>query len=140
LKLDSSITFLYFDDLSATRRFFESVLCLEQVLDQTWAVIWRTGRCSFLGAVDSQKGSISATVRGGVLVTLVVEDIEHWHREIKTFENVETAQVSRVTPIKENSELELKSFFFKGPEGYDFEIQEFTEPEIRKLFCSTARD
>ncbi len=124
----SSVTFLYFHDFPGAKEFFTSVLGLEQALDQKWAVIWRIGVTGFLGAVDAKMGSIPVTSRGGVLVSLNVHDVSAWHEKMKT------APVGNLTPIKDNVEIGLRSFFFQGPEGYDFEIQEFTRPEDRKVF------
>ncbi len=42
--------------------------------------------------------------------------------------------VTDVSGIKIFDDIGIKSFFFKGPEGYEFEIQEFTNPEIERLF------
>jgi hypothetical protein len=44
------------------------------------------------------------------------------------------AGVRELTPIRDNPEIGLRSFFFKGPEGYDFEIQEFVRPQDREVF------
>lgn len=124
----SSVTFLYFDDFPSAKRFFTSVLGLEQVLDQKWAAIWRTGPSGFVGAVDVRKASIPVVNRGGVLISLNVDDAESWHGKMTQ------TGASQLTPIRHNPEIGLTSFFFKGPEGYDFEIQEFTRPEDRKVF------
>jgi len=127
-RLASSITFLYFEDLPAAKDFFAAVLGLEQCVDQGWAVIWRTGQSGFVGAVDARKGSIPVTARGGGRISLNVHDVEEWHDKMKQ------AGVRELTPIKDNPEIGLRSFFFKGPEGYDFEIQEFVRPEEREIF------
>jgi len=128
----SSITFLYFENLPQAKDFFTSVLGLEQSADQGWAMIWRTGATGFLGAVDARKGSIPVTARGGVLISLNVDDVEVWHRRMKQ------AGVRELTAIKYNPDIGLRSFFFKGPEGYDFEIQEFVRPEDREVFLPRA--
>ncbi len=127
-KPSSSITFMYFNDFSRAVEFFTSVLGLEQVMDQGWAVIWKTGESGFLGAVDVTKGSIPVTSRGGVLISLNVTDVSAWHQRIGS------AGVEDLTPIKDNDQIGLRSFFFRGPEGYNFEIQEFLKQRDRKVF------
>lgn len=124
----SIITFLYFEDLPAAQHFFTSVLGLEVASDQGFAIIWRTGPTGFIGAVDVRRGSIPVHSRGGVLVSLNVDDVQAWH------EKMSLAGVSELTPVKHHPDIGLRSFFFKGPEGYDFEIQEFERPEDRKVF------
>ena len=127
-EFSSCVTFLYFDDFSGAKQFFTSVLGLEQVLDQNWAAIWRVGESGFLGAVDAEKGSIPVTSKDGVLVSFNVQNVELWRRKMAG------APVTGLTPIKHNAEIGLKSFFFQGPEGYNFEIQEFTQKEQREIF------
>ncbi len=131
-EFSSCVTFLYFRDFLGAKHFFTSDLGLEQVLDQGWAAIWKVGKSGFVGAVDAEKGSIPVTARDGVLVSFNVSDVTSWH------ERMTKAPVNRLTPVKHNSEIGLKSFFFQGPEGYNFEIQEFTAAEHRKMFLGES--
>ena len=128
LNLSSQITFLYFDDLDAAKRFFDETLQLERACDQGWAVIWKTGDKSFLGAVDRKRGSIQGVNRGGVLISLTVPDIN------EAYERLGKHNLDSCTEIKEMADIGLKSFFFKGPEGYDFEVQQFTADDMRDIF------
>lgn len=93
-----------------------------------FAVIWRIGPTGFIGAVDVRSGSIPVHSRGGVLVSLNVDDVQAWH------EKMTRTGVTGLTPIKDHPDIGLRSFFFKGPEGYDFEIQEFIRSEDRRVF------
>lgn len=127
MNLSSQISFLYFQDLEAARTFFSEVLELEIAYDPGWAVVYRVTGGAFLGAVDAQDGSIEVKNRGGVLISLTVGNIEDVHRQLK-------AKGLEISDIKKVKEIELESFFFKGPEGYDFEIQQFKSPELRDLF------
>ena len=106
----SQITFLYFDHLPQAKDFFEEVLQLEKVYDPEWAVVYRTTGKAFIGAVDASRGSIPVHHKGGVLISITVDNIE----------SIES--------------VGLKSFFFKGPEGYEFEIQQFVIGELIELF------
>lgn len=128
LSPSSQITFLYFDDLDKAKKFFDEILQLERANDQGWAVIWKAAGKSFIGAVDRRKGSLKTVNRGGVLISLTVSDIEAAYEAIK-----KRSPVS-LTEIKEMKDIGLRSFFFKGPEGYDFEIQQFTSEEMKKIF------
>lgn len=124
----SQITFLYFNDLPKAKTFFESVLQLEKVYDPEWAVVYRTTGQAFLGAVDASKGSIEVAHRGGVLISITVDNIEDWYDRLKPL------QLTGMTGIEAIESVGLKSFFFKGPEGYDFEIQEFVLADLKALF------
>ena len=127
MRLTSQTTFLYVEDMPAARRFFDEVLKLEGVYDPLWACVWRTGPGAFVGAVDVDEGSIQVERRGGVLVSLTVRNIE------AVREHILSAGLEP-SPIKQVKELDLKSFFFTGPEGYEFEIQQFTSGDLSRLF------
>ena len=127
MELSSQVTFLYFTDMKGAARFFDGVLQLEKVYDPGWACVWRTGPGAFVGAVDVDEGSIQVERRGGVLVSLTVRNIE------AVREHILSAGLEP-SPIKQVKELDLKSFFFTGPEGSEFEIQQFTSGDLSRLF------
>lgn len=126
--ISSQITFLYFRDFPRACRFFEEVLQLETAYDPGWARVFRTGTDAFIGAVDVSQGSITVQERGGMLISLTVDDVEGWYERLLPW------KLESMSEIKEIADVGLQSFFFKGPEGYDFEIQEFTLPELKELF------
>lgn len=128
MNFTSQVTFLYFDDLKKAKSFFEDTLGLEVVYDPGWASIWEIGKGSFLGGVDVKKGSIEVETRGGVLISLTVNNIE------EVFEKFKEDQIEGVTDIKYFEDINLKSFLFNGPEGYKFEVQQFMSEDLSKIF------
>lgn len=131
MKLTSQTTFLYVEDMPAARRFFDEVFKLEVVYDPLWACVWRTGDGAFLGVVDnkSQRGVVRNHNKGGILISLTTQGIEEAYAELAREE-----RVTHLTPIRFVEDIGLKSFVFQGPEGYLFEVQEFTNQELQKLF------
>ena len=135
LQLTSNITFLYFNDLEAAKPFFEEVLGLEKAYDPGWAAVYRLRDKAFLGAVDTLKavdnhsGSIQVTSTDSVLISLTVDNIEEVHESLKGSRGVEG-----LSEIKQVKDLALKSFFFTGPEGYHFEVEQFTSGALSELF------
>ena len=129
LQLTSNITFLYFNDLEAAKPFFEEVLGLEKAYDPGWAAVYRLRDKAFLGAVDNHSGSIQVTSTDSVLISLTVDNIEEVHKSLKGSRGVEG-----LSEIKQVKELALKSFFFTGPEGYHFEVEQFTSGALSELF------
>ena len=127
LQLTSNITFLYFNDLEAAKPFFEEVLGLEKAYDPGWAAVYRLRDKAFLGAVDNHSGSIQVT--STVLISLTVDNIEEVHKSLKGSRGVEG-----LSEIKQVKDLALKSFFFTGPEGYHFEVEQFTSGALSELF------
>ena len=129
LQLTSNITFLYFNDLEAAKPFFEEVLGLEKAYDPGWAAVYRLRDKAFLGAVDNHSGSIQVTSTDRVLISLTVDNIEEVHESLKGSRGVEG-----LSEIKQVKDLALKSFFFTGPEGYHFEVEQFTSGALSELF------
>ena len=129
LQLTSNITFLYFNDLEAAKPFFEEVLGLEKAYDPGWAAVYRLRDKAFLGAVDNHSGSIQVTSTDSVLISLTVDNIEEVHESLKGSRGVEG-----LSEIKQVTDLALKSFFFTGPEGYHFEVEQFTSGALSELF------
>ena len=129
LQLTSNITFLYFNDLEAAKPFFEEVLGLEKAYDPGWAAVYRLRDKAFLGAVGNHSGSIQVTSTDSVLISLTVDNIEEVHESLKGSRGVEG-----LSEIKQVKDLALKSFFFTGPEGYHFEVEQFTSGALSELF------
>ena len=129
LQLTSNITFLYFNDLEAAKPFFEEVLGLQKAYDPGWAAVYRLRDKAFLGSVDNHSGSIQVTSPYSVLIILTVDNIEEVHDSLKGSRGVEG-----LSEIKQVKDLALKSFFFTGPEGYHFEVEQFTSGALSELF------
>jgi predicted enzyme related to lactoylglutathione lyase len=125
----SQITFMYFDDLKEAKVFFEQILKLKKVFEPEWATVYRVADKAFIGAVDASRGSIESSIRGGSLISMTVDDVIPYYERLKS-----EASLSEISDIKRFDDIGVKSFFFKGPNGYDFEIQQFTNPEIKKMF------
>lgn len=129
LELTSNITFLYFKDLEKAKHFFSETLGLEVAYDPDWACVYRLKDKAFLGAVDNAQGAIQVDSTSSVLVSLTVANIHEVHAALEGAEGVDG-----LSPIKQVKEMALESFFFTGPEGYHFEVEQFTSGELQKLF------
>ena len=121
---NSQMTFLYFDNFEEGKFFLEDVLLLKPVYTPDWAVVYQGAGSAYIGAVDAKRGSVKSHVRGGFLVSLTVDDVMPHYERLK-----KRPEIKRLTEIKIFEDIGVKSFFFKGPDGYDFEIQQFTSAE-----------
>lgn len=128
MNITSQITFLYFEDYEKGCHFLGEVLDLEVAYDPGWAKVYRSVDNAYIGAVKAESGSITADKKGGVLISLTVHNVDDLYSVFKT------KGLTDLSEIKYFDDIGLKSFFFKGPEGYDFEIQEFTNETLRALF------
>lgn len=120
-----SVTFLYAADLAASRRFYAEVLGLPLVLEQgsgACAIYAAApGARAFLGLCRARGPREIADPRtpGGVVFTLVAEDVEAWHARLVA------AGVPVLGPPAYSAEYGITGFFFRDPDGYLLEIQRF---------------
>lgn len=126
--LQSQITFLYYRDLARAARFYEDVLQLELCDDQGDARIYRVADKAFVGIVDEDKGHCRAQETNAVLITLVAENVEGWYAYLKE------CGVKLLTEVKQPGSFPVKCFFFEDPEGYQYEVQRFLDPETARRF------
>jgi len=128
LNISSQITFLYFKDLAKADDFFQNILELQLVEDQKWAKIYQVSKDAFIGAVDSNRGSLKAKEDSAVLITFCVEDVPAFANMLKK------KKVNITKEVAKFEEIEIINCFFDGPENYKFEVQEFLKPEAKKIF------
>ncbi len=124
------ITFLYFDDLPGAYSFFEDKLGLPLICNQgdDYCHIYQLSKTSYIGCVDRKRGSVKATTRDGVLLSLVVDNMDEVYKRLQ---KLELEGLTKELKISER--LNIKSVTFFGPEGYKFEVEEFLDPEVRKI-------
>jgi len=127
-RLDSQITFLYFKDLAEAAFFFEDILKLELVGDQGAAKIYRLCGNAFIGIVDEKEGHCRAQEKNAVLITIVAEKVQEW------YDYLVSRGVRMETPVQRPESFPVECFFFKGPGGYEFEIQRFLKEETARQF------
>jgi len=128
LKLNSQITFLYYKDLNEAKDFFENILNLEIVDDQGDAIIYRIAKGALIGIVDEKKGHCKAQDINAVLITLVTDDVMGWYKHLLSH------GVKMETSVQKPENFPVECFFFKGPGGYEFEVQSFLIPETSEKF------
>ncbi|MBK1658452.1 VOC family protein [Paracraurococcus ruber] len=121
------ITFLYAEDLAASRRFYEAVLRLSVVQDQGRCAIYAAapGGRAFLGVCQARGPRQAGDPRreGGVVLTLVSEAVEAWHAWL-------AAQgIACDGPPRRNEATGITHIFFRDPAGYLLEIQRFERPD-----------
>ena len=117
--IEQNIVWLYSEHLDRLAGFYASVLELPQVLDQGNCRVFRLSPTGFLGICNTP-GRPRGTK--GMMITLLVEDVdaahEHYSRRGIVFDG----------PPHENAGGTIRSCFFRDPEGYWLELQEFRDP------------
>ena len=112
------ITFLGTKDLKATSDFYQKFLGLTVYKDQDVCLIFninaqsKIGFCTHMSIVHDEKSPI---------ITLVTEDVDEIYNSL----------IRKGAEIKEKPKLNQKfhiyHFFFKDPNGYTIEIQNFLD-------------
>jgi catechol 2,3-dioxygenase-like lactoylglutathione lyase family enzyme len=120
-----SVTFLYAEDVAASRRFYAEVLGLPIVLDQGGGcVIFRAAGEAFVGICPARGPRELGNPRtpGGVVFTLVTQDVEGWHAKLVA------AGAAVLGPPMASPAHRITGFFCHDPAGYLVEIQRFEDP------------
>ena len=128
LGVASQITWLYFKDIKEADAFLQNTLMLKLVEDHGWAKIYQVAGKGFLGAVESGKGTLKAQEEHAMLFTLVVDNVEDWHKHITA------SNMTDVTEVSGYKDVPIKTFFATGPSGYKFEFQAFLNKESIEIF------
>jgi enamine deaminase RidA (YjgF/YER057c/UK114 family) len=118
------LTFLYTDDLPRAVGFYRDVLDLEPVVDQGRAVLFRVNDGAYLGVCDR-----TDRPRGtdGVMVSFVC-DVD------RTYAKLAARGVAFDGPPGPQMDGTVYAAFFRDPDGYRLEIQEFHDPRWDALF------
>jgi catechol 2,3-dioxygenase-like lactoylglutathione lyase family enzyme len=125
----AGITFLSYEDLEAGDRFYREVLGLPLVEDQGWAKVYRIHGSSHVGIVKSARSHGTRPPDAGVLLSIVVEDVDTWYDRLKDEPSVEI-----LAPPSMVADIPVYSFFLKDPGGHPVEIQAFTDGCTQRRF------
>lgn len=118
-RFDQQVTFLYTEDLEAATVFYRDLLALPQVLDQGMCRIFSVTAEAFVGVCHDPE---RAAEPGGVIVTLVTDDVDGWHRRL-----VADGAVFERDPVY-NERFDIYHCFLRDPDGHLVEIQQFRDP------------
>ena len=116
--ITEQITFLMVADLERSDSFYSGLLGLPLVLDQGSCRIFGTGGSAFIG-LCARPDQVSTD---GIIVTLVSPAVDAWHDRLSAH------RVSVVKPPTYFDEYLVYHAFYRDPDGYLVEIQEFRDP------------
>jgi len=121
----ASITFLTYEDLSDGERFYGETLGLEKV--------YRISDTANVGLVSARRRPAPEIPGAGVLLSIVVDDVDAWYEKLRT-----CSQIEIDNPPAMVEKLPVYSFFLTDPGGYRVEIQAFTDLESARRFGSRS--
>jgi len=119
---DQMVTFIYVSDLLQSKAFYEGILNFPLRLDQ--------GRCRIVETNQKGGGLLGYCVKDEYLreaersfiITLVTPAVDEWYQYLVG------RGVDVLGPPKHNQDFNIYHFFFRDPDGYLLEIQEFRDP------------
>ena len=117
--LEGSITFFYYDDLAKADNFYSEIMGFETVVDVEFAKVYKISEGAHVGIVDGNVGSMKPTKDKPVMLSVLVEDADAWHKYL-TEKGVDV-----MGPPRKPEYLEMKVFLLKDTEGYILEILEW---------------
>jgi uncharacterized glyoxalase superfamily protein PhnB len=121
--IEGFITFTYHENIDNAAKFYGETLELELVLDRDWVKIFRIGKDSHIGLVDSEKGYLKPATEKPVMLSIFVRDVDYWYSKLRN------KGVRTNNPPKNADEIDMKGFLTWDPSGYVIEIFEFlTKP------------
>lgn len=117
---DQQVTFIYTDDLERSAAFYGDILALPLVLDQGVCRIYQVSPGAFIGVCQCH--AERPVSPDGIIVTLVTEYVDGWYRRLRD------RGVAFDKKPAENAEYNIYHCFFRDPDGYQIEIQQFRDP------------
>jgi hypothetical protein len=123
-RLTGQVTFLYYQDLAAPRKFYGKVLGLVPYLDTEWVVLFHTASGSTIGIVKAPNDHVSSsTKRDVVMVSLVTDDVATWYQKLSHDVNVHI-----VKALYDHPGVPIRAFEVEDPAGYPVEFFQWLEP------------
>ncbi len=123
-RITGQVTFLYYDDLAAPRRFYGEVLGLAPYLDNEWVTLFHTASGATIGLVKSPNIHASpATKRAVVMVSLITGDVEGWYQKLRR-----NGGVRIVKAPYDHPGVPIRAFEVEDPAGYPIEFFQWLEP------------
>lgn len=123
LELQGALTFFYYHELEEPAAFYREVMGFECVMDREWVKLFRIKDGAHLGLVDAERGSHKPSPTKPVRLQIMASDADAWFRYLKEA----GVELDRDEPHV-GTELNIKAFTVKDPEGYTIEICEYTTP------------
>jgi hypothetical protein len=123
-RISGQVTFMYYPDLAAPRRFYGQTLGLVPYLENDWVTLFRTASGATVGLVKASSSRTSAaTKRSVVMVSLVTDDVAAWYRKLSR-----DGSTRIVKPLYDHPGVPIRAFEIEDPAGYPVEFFQWIHP------------
>lgn len=119
--IEGQVTFLYYKDLDAASRFYETILGLEKTYDVGWVRIYQSTPGAFVGLVDETRGAHRAAEEKPVMVSIVTNEIDAW------YERMVASGAPILSELSLSTNVPVRAFMVEDPEGYTVEFFQWME-------------
>ena len=121
--IEGMITFTYYKDIEKAAEFYGEKLGFKMVMGREWVKIFKVGKDSHIGLVDSEKGYLKPQEEKPVMLSVFVENVDEWYKML-TENGVKTNH-----PPQKSGDIDMRGFLTWDPEGYVVEFLTFdTKP------------
>jgi len=121
--IEGMITFTYYKDIEKAAEFYGEKLGFKMVMGREWVKIFKVGKDSHIGLVDSEKGYLKPQEEKPVMLSVFVENVDEWYKMLKE-KGVKTNH-----PPQKSGDIDMRGFLTWDPEGYVIEFLTFdTKP------------
>jgi hypothetical protein len=126
--ITDQVTFLYYDDLAAPRKFYSQTLGLTPYFEKESVSLFRTAPGAAIGLVKVEHADTAPAVkRATVMVSIVTDDVAGWYARLR-----QDPSVHIVKPIYDHPQVPIRAFEMEDPGGYPVEFFQWLEsPQAR---------
>lgn len=117
--IEQNVVWLYTEQLDRLAGFYRDVIGLKRVLDQGNCQVFQVSPTGFLGVCNKPGRPLGTK---GMVFTFLVADVEAAYQHFKA------RGVAFDAPPDMSADQPIHSCFFRDPEGYLLEMQEFNDP------------
>jgi hypothetical protein len=124
-RISGQVTFLYYEDLAAPRKFYGQTLGLVPYMENDWVTLFYATPGATIGLVKaSNSGTSASTKRSVVMVSLVTDDVAAWYRKLRC-----DASLRIVKHLYDHPGVPIRAFEIEDPAGYPVEFFQWLDPK-----------
>jgi predicted enzyme related to lactoylglutathione lyase len=121
--ISGQVTFMYYEDLAAPRKFYGETLGLVPYMQNDWVTLFHTTSGATIGVVKALNHTSAATKRSVVMVCLMTDDVAGWYRKLGR-----DGGVLIVKPLYDHPGVPIRAFEIEDPAGYTIEFFQWLDP------------
>ncbi len=122
--ITDQVTFLYYQDLAAPRKFYGEILGLTSYFENEWVSLYRVAPGAAVGLVKEEHAETTRAMnRAAVMVSIVTDDVAGWYAKLR-----QDLRAHIVKPIYDHPQVAIRAFEMEDPGGYPVEFFQWLVP------------